>query len=130
MKLPVIPTLDRQSFTEAPSWISKLLYPLQLFMTSVTQALMNNVSFQDNISCVVREFSIIAGAADTDNIFQFPFTLGRNPVFLSAIATNTDGTYAVVYPQVSFNFINGNVVINGIKGLTPSKKYNLVVTVA
>jgi hypothetical protein len=129
MKLPLITQLDRQDFPDAPDWITKLLYPLQLFMTSVYGALTNKLTLQDNLSCVVQQFSVVAGATDAANTFSFPCNLGRQIAELNAYCTNANGSYTPVYPQVSWNFINGQVVINGIKGLTSGYKYNFVVTV-
>jgi len=129
MKLPQTPSLNRQDFQEAPQWVSKLIYPLNQFMTAVNQVLTSQITLQDNVSCVVKQFSIVGGALDTDNTFSFPVALGRQIVELNAYCTNADGSYTPVYPQVSWNFINNQVVINGIKGLTSTKKYNFVVTV-
>lgn len=129
MKLPSIPSLNRQDFQEAPQWISKLIYPLNQFMTAINQVLTNQITLQDNLSCVVKQFSIVGGVTDTDNTFSFPVILGRQIAELNAYCTNADGNYAPVYPQVSWNFINNQVVINGIKGLTNGKKYNFTVTV-
>jgi len=129
MKLPLLTELDRQDFPDADDWITKLLYPLQLFMTSVYAALTNKLTLQDNLSCVVQQFSIVAGVSDTNNTFSFPCNLGRQIAEFNYYCTNADGTYTPVYPQVSWNFISGKVVINGIKGLTTGKKYNFVVTV-
>lgn len=129
MKLPIQGTLNRQDFPEAPSWISKLLYPLQQFQNSVYRALTNGLSVEDNFSGVVRRFSVVAGAADTDNVVSFPCVLGRQIVEANVYCTNADNTYTPVYPQISWNLIGTNFVINGIKGLTPTKKYNFVVTV-
>lgn len=129
MKLPLITKLDRGDFPEAPDWISTLLYPLQFFMTTIYQALTNNLTLQDNLSCVVQQFSIVAGASETDNTFSFPCNLGRQIAELNAYCTNADGSYTPVFPQVSWNYINGRVVINGIKGLTATRKYNFFVTV-
>lgn len=129
MKLPLLTQLDRQDFPDAPDWITKLLYPLQLFMTSVYGALNKQLTLQDNLSCVVQQFTIVAGASDTNNTFSFPCNLGRQIAELNAYCTNADGSYTAVYPQVSWNYIGGNVVINGIKGLTSTKKYNFTVTV-
>lgn len=98
-------------------------------MTSVYSALTNKLTLQDNLSCVVQQFSIVAGATDTANTFSFPCNLGRPIAELNAYCTNADGSYTAVYPQVSFNYINGLVVINGIKGLTSGKKYLFTVTV-
>lgn len=128
-RLPVTTQLNRQDFPEAPAWISKLLYPLQLFITSVTGALTNQLTIQDNFSAVVQQFSIVAGISDTDNTFTFPCNLGRQVVEFNAYCTNADGSYTPVYPQVSWNFINNQIVINGIKGLTNTKKYNFTVVV-
>ncbi len=129
MKLPLLTQLDRADFPDAPEWITKLLYPLQLFMTSVYSVLTNKLTLQDNFSCVVQQFSIVAGASDDLNTFSFPCNLGRQISELNAYCTNADGSYTPVYPQVSWNFISGRVVINGIKGLTNLHKYNFVVTV-
>lgn len=129
MKLPVSQQLSRQDFPEAPQWISKLLYPLQLFMTNVLNALRQQLTLQDNMSAVIQQFTITAGPLATDNIYTFPFTLGRQPVQLTASATNGDGTYTPIYLQVSWNYINQQIVINGMTGLTSTKKYNITVVV-
>jgi hypothetical protein len=129
MKIPVTTQLDRSDFPDAPDWISKLLYPLQKFMTAVYSALTNNLSFQDNVSCVIRSFSLTAGATDDLNTLSVPWTLGRQPLNVTTTCTNGDGTYTPVYPQLSWNLINNEVRINGIKGLTPGKIYRLTVMV-
>lgn len=129
MKVGQPSTLNRQDFPEAGNWITNLLYPLQLFMSTITKALTNNLTLQDNLSCVVQTFTFTAGATDINNTYQFTCNLGRQPVELNASCTATNGTYPVVYPQVSWNLINGNIVINGIKGLTTGVQYTFVVTV-
>jgi hypothetical protein len=130
MKLPIVTQLNREDFPDAPSWITKLLYPLQLFMTAVYSVLNRGITFQDNVSCVVQQFSIVAGASETDNTFSFPCNLGRQIVQLTGYCTNANGSYTAVFPQISWNYIGSNVVINGIKGLTSGSKYNFVVVVS
>jgi hypothetical protein len=117
-QLPVIQQLSRQDFPEAPTWISKLLYPLQLFMTNVLNALRNQLTFQENFSCVIKQFSMVAGATETDNIYAFQWPIGRQVIEVSIYASNGDGTYTPVFPQVSWNYINGQVSVNAIRGLT------------
>lgn len=129
MKLPVVQQLNRQDFPEAPAWISKVLYPIQLFFTIVYGALNKQLTLQDNLSCVIKQFSIVAGPLDTDNTFAFPIDLKRIPVELNASCTNGDNNYTPVYPQVSWNYIDNKIVINGIKGLTDTFKYNFTITV-
>lgn len=128
-RIPVITSLNRQDFPDAPNWITKLLYPLQLFMSTVISALRNQLTLQDNFSCVIRQFTLTAGATDTDNTFTFPANLGRTIVEFNGYVVNTNGNYPVTYPQFSWNYINGQVVINGIKGLTTGNTYQITVIV-
>jgi hypothetical protein len=127
-KIPVITSLNRQDFPEAPEWISTLLYPLQLFMSTVINALRNQLTLQDNFSCVIRQFTITAGPLATDNTVSFPANLGRSIVELNIHCTNADGTYVPIFPQASWNYISGQVVVNGIQGLTSGVKYQITVT--
>lgn len=129
MKISQPTQLSRQDFPDAPNWITNLLYPIQLFFNNITNALQNNLTLQDNISCVINQITMTAGATDANNTAQFRYTLGRVPVEMSCYATRTDGVYDIIYPQVSWNLVNANIVINGIKGLTPSVQYNLTFVV-
>lgn len=128
-KVSVPPQLNRQDFPDAPDWISNLLYPVQLFFTSVIAALKNNLTLQDNISCVINTFILTAGATDTDNTYQFKCALGRVPVTMNYSCVRTDGSYDVLYPQISWHYTGNNIVINGIQGLTPTVKYTVTVVV-
>jgi hypothetical protein len=98
-------------------------------MTTVINGLTNQLTYQDNFSCTINQVSITAGAADTNNTLSFQCPLGRQPVELTVHATRNDGVYEVVYPQVSWNFINNQIVVNGISGLTNTKQYLLVFVV-
>jgi len=129
MKLTTPPQLDRSDFPDAPNWLSKLLYPLQLFITQVTTALTNQLTLQDNISCVVKQLPLQAVTDDTLNTVSFPWGMTRQPIELTLHVTRQDGTYEVVYPQVSWNYIGTNIVVNGIKGLTTGKIYTLTFVV-
>lgn len=129
MKIPVQQQLSRQDFPDAPSWITTLLYPLQLFMTSVVSALTNQLTLQDNFSCVINEVTYVAApSADLNNI-SFLWTLPRKPIELTMHVTRSDGTYEPIYPVVSWNLINQSIYINGIQGLTPGVSYKLLTVV-
>lgn len=129
MKIAQPTNLNRQDFPEADNWITKLLYPLQLFMTNITTALTSNLTLQDNLSCVIQKFILVGGLTDTDNTYTFTCNLGRTITEFNYFCTAFDGTYPVIYPQISWNFVNNTIVINGIKGLTTGVKYNITVTV-
>lgn len=129
MKIPVIQQMQRSDFPDAPAWITKLLYPLQLFMTTVVSALTSQLTFQDNFSCAINQVTITAGATSDLNTVSFQWPFGRQPIELTIHVTRTDGTYEEVYPEASWNMINQMIVVNGIKGLTATKQYNLTFVV-
>ena len=129
MKIPIQQQLSRQDFPDAPNWISELLYPLQLFMNIVVNALRNQLTLQDNFSCVVNELTFVAAASANLNIFSFLWELNRQPIELTMHITRSDGTYESIYPVPSWNLVGNSIQINGIQGLTPGFSYRIVTVV-
>ena len=82
------------------------------------------------MSAVINQTQFTAGVLDTDNTLTFQCNLGRQPIQLAFRCTRTDGVFEVVYPQVSWNFINNQIVVNGIKGLTNTKQYTFTFVVS
>lgn len=128
-RIPVIQQLQRSDFPDAPDWISKLLYPLQLFMTSVIGALTNQLTVQDNFAVATNYLTFVAATSSDLNKFQFIWPYTRQPVALWIHATRTDGTFPAIYPVPSWNLVNGNILVNGIQGLTNGISYNLTTVV-
>ena len=125
MKITLPQQLQRTDFPDAPNWISKLLYPLQLFQTLVVSALTNQLTIQDNLSAVVNSLTFVAAASADLNKFQFIWPYSRQPVALWMHVTRTDGTYPTIYPVPSWNLVTGNIMINGIQGLTTGVSYQI-----
>lgn len=125
-KIPVIQQMQRSDFPDAPNWISKLLYPLQLFMTITINALTNQLTYQDNFSCAINILTFVAAASDNLNNFTFLWPFTRQPIELTMHVTRTDGTFPSIYPVPSWNLINGSININGIQGLTPGVSYQII----
>ncbi len=98
-------------------------------MTVVINGLTNQLNYQDNFSCVINQNSFTAGTLATDNTYSFQCPLGRQPIELTSHVTRADGVYEVIYPQVSWNFINNQIVVNGISGLTTGKQYKIIFVV-
>ncbi|KKL93961.1 hypothetical protein LCGC14_1869460 [marine sediment metagenome] len=128
-KIPVQNQLSRQDFPEAPDWITKVLYPIQLFMTVVIKALTNKLTLQDNFSLIINQVKFIAGATPASNAIKFLWKLDRQPVELTMHITRTDGVYEVVFPVPSWNLVGDSIEINGIQGLTNGVEYNIVTVV-
>ena len=129
MKIPVTQQLSRTDFPEAPDWIAKLLYPIQLFFTTVSTALVNQLTYQDNFSCTINYLTFVAAASADLNTFTFLWPYARQPIELTIHATRTDGTYVPIYPVPSWNLVGSNISVNGIQGLTTGVSYNLVTVV-
>lgn len=123
MKITLPQQLQRTDFPDAPNWISKLLYPLQLFQTLVTSALTNQLTLQDNVSCAINQLTFVAAASADLNKFQFIWPYARQPISMFMHVTRTDGTYPTIYPVPSWNLVGGNILINGIQGLTAGVSY-------
>ncbi|HWY34919.1 MAG TPA: hypothetical protein VNX68_09745 [Nitrosopumilaceae archaeon] len=128
-KIPVIQQLQRQDFPEAPAWITKLLYPLQLFMTTVIGALTNNLTYQDNFSCVVNTLVFTAAASQDLNKFSFLWPYTRQPIELTMHVTRTDGSTPTIYAVPSWILVGGSIQVQGIQGLTNGAQYNIVTVV-
>jgi hypothetical protein len=128
-RIPVVQQLQRQDFPEAPAWISKLLYPLQLFMTTVIGALTNNLTIQDNFSGAINQRTFVAGASQDLNTFSFLWPYTRQPIQLTMHVTRTDGSTPTIYPVPSWTLIGGSIQVQGIQGLTNGIQYNIVTVV-
>lgn len=61
--LPKITRIRREDLPDAPGWIEKLLYPLNLFMEGVYQALNKNLTYAENLAAKVVEFEFTTPAA-------------------------------------------------------------------
>jgi len=125
-KIPVPQQLQRTDFPDAPDWIGKLLYPLQLFMTSVVGALTSQLTIQDNFSIATNSVTFIAAASADLNKLSFRWPYNRQPIVLWMHVTRTDGTTPAIYPVPSWNLVGNSIAINGIQGLTTGVSYQIV----
>ena len=129
MRIPIQQQLSRQDFPEAPNWISGLIYPLNLFMTIVVNALRNQLTLQDNFSLVVNDLTFVAKASAELNTFSFLWELNRQPIELTMHVTRSDGVYEPIYPLPSWLLVGNSIQINGIQGLTDGVSYKIVTVV-
>lgn len=129
MKIQIQQQISRQDFPEAPDWISDLLYPLNLFMTIVISALRNQLTLQDNVSCVINDLNFVGKASANLNIFSFLWKINRQPIELTMHVTRLDGVYESIYPVPSWNLVGESIQINGIQGLTAGVEYKIITVV-
>ena len=98
-------------------------------MTTVVTALTNQLTLQDNMSCAINQLTFVATATANTNNFTFVWPYPRQPIMLMMRATRSDGTTPPIYVTPSWYLSNGNIVVNGIDGLTNGVSYGLTTVV-
>lgn len=128
--LPPIKRITKEDLKDAPSWITRLLYPLNQFLDSVYGALNRNLTFEENIRAQITTFTIVAGAAASNNTTSFALTLKRIPIGLFVVnKRKVSGNYAAIGAavEVEWNYDGTAVQITSITGLTNGSTYSFTV---
>ena len=133
-KLPTVRRISREDLRDpkAPQWVDQLLRLLNNFMESVYAAMDKNITFGDNLRTQEKQFTITAGAAATDNTFEFLLGLSVAPTGLwitNIFETNAPTTpiTAAVFPW--WRREATSVFIDAIAGLTNGTEYTITVMV-
>lgn len=131
--LPTQRRLSKEDFPGAPSWFDRAIGVLNGFMQDVYQALAGNLTFGANVSGMIKVFTLIAGAAATDNTFTFTQSLKKRPEGCIPIqVTALTDNYSPVASAVGLSWrlnSDGQVVIDAITGLTNGTTYEIRVLV-
>lgn len=134
-QLPPVRRIFREDLGgEAPSWITRLLSPLNGFLEAVYSALNKNLTFSQNFRAQIKEFSVLAGALAADNTFSFPVEFPAKPIGLSLLQVNAgDGTplslTAAVGVSWNWDSQSNTIQITAITGLTSGQMYQIRVLV-
>lgn len=114
MLIPTISTLRVEDFPSEQSWISRLLLPINSFLTAATAALNGNITLGDNIPC--QTFSLgFTYHAPTDFPKQVAWTLSQNqlgsnvlpPVEIRVCSATENGSGIAVV--IAWSYANGSV---------------------
>lgn len=128
--LPPIKRLAKEDFPEAPKWVDRFLYPLNLFMDSVYAALSRTLTFEENILSQKEKFQIRAGATPADNVYTFSLRMKAKPemLFLGQCVESGDDPDPIEQPiHVEWLFDGVNVQITSVYGLTSGTLYDFTV---
>lgn len=138
--LPPIKRISKEDIPEAPPWIEKVIYPVNLFFDSVYRALNGRLTSPENISAEVKEInfqvpSSYDGTTVSDwDILTFQSSIGRLAKSLQVMqiieVVNT-GNFAPIGKDITIDWEDENrlIKIHYITGLTASKKYKLRVKI-
>lgn len=130
MFLPPIQRISREDVPEAPDWISRLLRPLNEFLSAMYNGLNNGLTLQENVACQIKAFTLTAGAAAANNTSKFPLTMKRKPQYLVPLSVNVSTVSDVRSGSAStftWNYDGVNVNITSISGLTNGSLYTITV---
>ncbi len=128
-KLPIIKRISKEDLKEAPSWLDKVLYPLNLFMESVYTALNKGLTFQDNFASQIKDVEFTTPtnyvSAQNFNKVTFVHSLKTMAIGISILSIHEKQSSAVIKNAVSLDWrdINGTININFVTGLEDNKKY-------
>lgn len=137
MKLPTQKKILREDLREAPSWVDKLISPINSFFETVFNTLARNVTFSENIACQIKDVDFSTNssydgtAANWDQLrFKRTIKTKATGVWLLQIADiGPVGTklssYRPIEGDVYVDWIEDNeeIVIGLIRGLTTSETY-------
>lgn len=132
---PSVHRISKEDLKDAPSWIDRLLSPLNSFMESVYSALNGKLTFGTNIQGQFKVINLVAGAAATNNTFTFTHTLGSNAKINGVVVVHATEVSTQAYTPVSsavfvsWRQSGQQIVIDAITGLTNTKQYNVTVLV-
>jgi hypothetical protein len=126
MRLPVQRKILREDLKDAPTWISKVIDPINSFMESVYTGLNKNITFTENVACFVHEliYTTPSTYPTMDNV-EFASSLKTKAIGVELLQVYERSTYEPPAGPVYVPWVeeNGVIVVSSITGLAASKTY-------
>ena len=129
-KIPAVKSIRIEDISpEAPQWINNLLSPLNSFMENIYSALIRNITFTDNIACMIKdiEFRTLSTynshGFDAINITNTLKTSAQG-LFIMQLYNSSD-PYSIITNATTPFWLddNGIIKIQYITGLANSTQY-------
>lgn len=130
MKLPSFKRLFDSDFpAEFKQLINTLSVSLNNGIEVLYEALNNRITLRENISCTVKDITVIVDANGTPSQGNSIKLNTTNKVdgciVISAINTNSSSAFPPGAVMLSFNQSSNTLIISNIRGLTPGQTYTL-----
>lgn len=125
--IPPLKRLSTEEFKDQSSWIGRLLSPLNDFFNHIAFAFNNQLTFKDNLFSEIREIDLNVLASGTYP-YYFKCKFKSKPVGLWVCnAFEVAGTPSTLTTAVyiDWEYVNGQIKVNNISGLTASKRYKI-----
>lgn len=117
---------------EDRDWMSKIVIPINQFVSAAVAALTKDLTFGENFRCQIKELTFVNNAASFP--LKFQYTLSSRPIAvlkLNVVDISESPaalTSAIDIPDWELSQ-NVQIQINTITGLVANKKYRLTVLV-
>ena len=114
-----------EEFTAQKDWIGKLFSPLNSFTGDIIRAFSNSITIDDNLFQEIKEIKYVNSPTNFPLKFRTKFNSnprGLMPVYL---VDNTTGNYSTLQPWVVWSYLNNEVIISDISGLTAGRTYTI-----
>lgn len=129
MRLPSQKKVLKEDMKGSETWINPMIDTVNSFMESVYQALNKNITFQENVSSFIREFTYTTVSTyPTDQpVIQFQNQLRTKPIGVFVLQAYDRSNYVpapgpVYVPWVD---VDGAINVSTITGLAASKSYTV-----
>jgi hypothetical protein len=116
--------LSVEAFPEQANWISKLLTPLNSFISQVFSALQNNITVGDNLYQEIKTITFVNDAAAFPQSFSTKFLKYPEMVLVGSCISSL-GLYPSAQPLITWSYADGVLKILSVSGLTANLKYSL-----
>lgn len=130
-KIPAVKSIRIEDISpEAPSWINNLLSPLNSFMENIYSALIKNITFTDNIACMIKDIDFrTTGNYSSSKEFEIinitnTLKTSAQGLFIMQLYNSSD-PYSKITNAVTPFWLddNGIIKIQYITGLADSTQY-------
>ena len=128
MKLPPVNLLSKEDLgDDVPDWTDNLIYPINLFMTSVYNGLNRQIT-QENLKVQIKTFTIIGSSTPTNNTYAFTTDYQITPEGVELYKIERTDNASLIFssaPFVSWNYRNGTFNVLAITSLSDGVSYNV-----
>lgn len=114
-----------ESFKDQASWITNLLSPLNQILNDLVMSYSNGLTVSENLYQEIKEITFKNNAGVYPLVFKTKFNANPKGMVLLYNYDNTLNKYATTNPVIEWQFVNGNINITAITGLTSGSSYTV-----
>lgn len=118
-----------EDFVEQQDWIGKLFSPLNQFLGDVVRAFNNALTIEDNLYQEIREIKFKNSTNNFPYKFRTKFSAIPKGLVSIYLFNNDTGEYSDESPLVVWSYVNQEVTISQMTGLTTDVNYTIRVLI-